>query len=139
MNREKIASLVLRIGVAFAFLYPPLNALWNPDSWLGYFPPFVHNLAQQAGLSDLLLLHGFGALEIVLTVWILSGWKVFWPALAAAVMLCVIVVTNLSQFEILFRDLSLAPAALALAFLSANVETKSSSGAGQDTQAHRSS
>ena len=139
MHQEKIANVLLRVGVAFAFLYPPIDALQNPDSWLGYFPPFIHTAAQQLGISDLLVLHTFGAVEVVLALWILSGWRIFWPALAGALMLCAIVLFNLSQFEILFRDLSLAAAALALAFLSVSVGAKSSSGANQDTQVHRSS
>jgi len=116
MSQQKIANLFLRLGVGFAFLYPPIDALWNPDSWVGYFPRFVHDAAQQAGISDILLLHSFGVFEVILAIWILSGWKVFWPALAAAAMLCTIVITNPSQFEVLFRDLSLAAAAFALAF-----------------------
>lgn len=115
MSQQKIAYLLLRLGVGFAFLYPPIDALFNPDSWLGYFPRFAHAAAQYVGIPDLVLLHSFGAVEVVLALWILSGWRVFWPSLAAAVMLCAIVIFNPSQFEVLFRDLSLAVAALALA------------------------
>lgn len=117
MSQQKIADVLLRLGVGFAFLYPPIDALWNPDSWIGYFPPLVHLAAQHAGVPDLVLLHAFGVLEVVLALWIFSGWKIFWPALAAATLLCAIVITNPSQFEVLFRDLSLAAAALALALL----------------------
>lgn len=109
------ANLLLRVGVAFAFLYPPFNALANPDSWLGYFPPFVTIAANSAGISDLVLLHAFGVVEIVIALWILSGWKIFIPSLTATVMLAAIVVFNLPQFEVVFRDLSIAAASLALA------------------------
>lgn len=105
------AQLILRIGVAFAFLYPPLHALGNPDSWIGYFPPFLLSL----GIRDTVLLHGFGVAEVILALWIWSGWKMFWPSVAAAALLVAIVALNLSQFEILFRDLAIACAAAALA------------------------
>jgi uncharacterized membrane protein YphA (DoxX/SURF4 family) len=108
---HKAAQLILRIGVAFAFIYPPLDAIANPDSWVGYFPQFLLN----SGIPTTLLLHGFGVVEVVIALWILSGWRIIWPALAAAVMLVAIVAFNANQFELLFRDLSIAAAALALA------------------------
>jgi uncharacterized membrane protein YphA (DoxX/SURF4 family) len=105
------ANLALRIGLAFAFLYPALNALGNPDSWIGYFPPFLLNV----GIPAEVLLHGFGLVEVVVALWLLSGWKLVWPSLLAAVMLAGIVIFNLAQFEVLFRDVAIAAAALALA------------------------
>jgi uncharacterized membrane protein YphA (DoxX/SURF4 family) len=103
---------MLRGGVAFAFLYPPLNALADPDSWIGYFPGFVHGF-----VPDLMLLQAFGLVEIIIALWILSGWKVFWPALAAAFILVVIVACNVPQFQIVFRDLSIAAMSVALALI----------------------
>jgi hypothetical protein len=108
---DKTAGLILRIGVAFAFLYPALNALQHPDSWIGYFPPFLRD----SGIPNELLLHGFGMVEVGLALWLLSGWRIFWPACVCAAMLFGIVVFNLAQFEVLFRDISIAAAAMALA------------------------
>jgi|SRR5581483_9391862 len=108
---ERLGHLLLRIGVAFAFLYPPLDALHDPDSWIGYFPKFVTSFP----IDPLVTLHSFDVLEIVLALWLLSGWKVRVPALIMAVLLIAIVAFNLPQFPILFRDLAIAFAALALA------------------------
>lgn len=105
------AQWLLRIAVAFAFVYPPLDAAANPDSWIGYFPPFMFSL----GIPGEVLLHGFGVIEIVIAVWILWGWRLEIPAAVASVMLVAIVVFNGAQFEILFRDIAIALAALALA------------------------
>ena len=113
MTFGQIPYLLLRAGVAFAFLYPPLNALVDPNAWIGYFPTFVKGY-----VPDLVLLHVFGAVEVVVAVWILSGWRIFWPSLAAAAMLLAIVVFNPSNFQVLFRDISLAAMALTLAVLS---------------------
>jgi len=111
MSRENAAHVVLRLGVAFSFLYPPFSALTDPDSWVGYFPQFVRDLP----VDTYLLLHLFGALEVVIALWLISGWKVRYPAALAALMLVAIVAFNLNQFEVLFRDLTIAAAAIALA------------------------
>lgn len=102
---------LLRIAVAIVFVYPPLHALSNPDGWVGYFPQFVFSF----GIPPLVLLHGFGVIELVIAAWILSGWHIEWPATLAAFILAAIVALNGAQFEILFRDISIALACLALA------------------------
>ena len=101
---------LLRIGLAFAFLYPPLAAFFNPDSWIGYFPPFM-----MGSVPDLVLLHAFGVVEVVLALWVLVGKNIFWPCVVMAAMLVSIVLFNPGNFEVLFRDLSIAAMAIALA------------------------
>ena len=103
MSTEKLASIVLRAGVAFAFLYPPINALSDPYAWIGYFPLFTRGY-----VPDEILLHAFGVVEIVIALWILSGWRIFWPSVAATAMLLGIVAFNLPNFQVLFRDLTIA-------------------------------
>jgi uncharacterized membrane protein YphA (DoxX/SURF4 family) len=102
-------DLTLRIALALAFLYPPVNALSDPSSWIGYFPSFMHGI-----LPDMVLLHGFGVLEVLIALWLLSGRKIFYPATLAFVLLVAIVLFNANQFQVLFRDLSIALIALAL-------------------------
>src|SRR3989344_3386681 len=108
------SELLLRVAVAFSFLYPPLSALSDPDSWIGYFPPFLLDIA---GTNDVLLLHTFGIVEIVIALWLLFGKRVFVPSTLATLMLAAIVLVNPVQFSILFRDVSIALAAAALAFM----------------------
>ena len=108
---DKTAHLLLRLGVAFAFLYPAVSAISAPDSWVGYFPQFL--LA--SGIPSAVLLHAFGAVEAALALWILSGRSIFWPSALATAMLVAIVLVNFSQMEVLFRDLSIAAASMALA------------------------
>jgi len=114
--RSRSVFLILRIGLAFALLYPAINAVFNPLAWIGYFPPFMRGI-----IPDTLLLNAFGALEALLALWILSGWRIFYPSAAAFVLLVAIVITNPPQFQVVFRDLSIAAIALALAV--ANVPT----------------
>lgn len=113
----RFAYLLLRLGVAFAFVYPAISALSEPYTWLGYMPPFVLALAASLGVSDMVVLHLFGVLEVVVALWILSGWRIFWPALFASGLLLAIVALNWSEFPILFRDVSLAAMSFALALM----------------------
>lgn len=104
---------LLRVGIAFAFLYPPISALSDPVAWSGYFPPFIQSLP----IDIEILLHLFGVLEIAIALWILRARRLRIPSFLAAGLLLAIVVFNFNDFGILFRDVSLAFAALALAFL----------------------
>ncbi len=105
---------VLRTGLAFAFLYPPINALSDPSTWIGYFPLFMHGF-----VSDTVLLHSFGAVEVIIALWLLSGWRIFWPASLAFAMLLAIVAFDFQDFQVIFRDLSIAALALSLAIMHA--------------------
>ena len=107
-------SLVLRIGLAFAFLYPPISAFFDPFSWIGYFPNIAHAIIP----NDMLLLHTFGVFEVALALWILSGRGPFYSSSLAAFVLIVIVIFNYPQMDVLFRDLSIAAMAIALAISS---------------------
>ncbi|MBY0110769.1 hypothetical protein K2Y00_02080 [Patescibacteria group bacterium] len=108
-----VPELLLRVGVAFSFLYPPLSALGDPYSWIGYFPGFLVSLA---GTNGTLMLHAFGVIEVLIALWILFGKNIFIPSLLAGVALMAIVVLNGPQFLVLFRDVSIALAAFALAY-----------------------
>src|SRR3989344_8467882 len=112
MAYTKIADIVLRAGLAFAFLYPPINAVGDPNAWIGYFPQFTRGFVE-----DQLLLHLFGIVEVGIAFWLLSGWRVWIPASAAAVLLVGIVVFNIPEFQVLFRDLTIAALAVALALM----------------------
>ncbi len=112
MQSKKVVSLILRVSLAFAFIYPAVNAFFDPSSWIGYFPPFMMGF-----LPEQVLLHSFGALELLLALWVLSGWKVQVPASIMALMLLGIVMFNIPQFQVTFRDLSILGIALALVFM----------------------
>lgn len=112
MAVSRSVDIFLRLGVAFAFLFPPINAVFDPYSWIGYFPGFVRDIAPGLGI-----LHVFGIIEVVLGLWILSGRRVFVPSVIAAALLFLIVLMNLNDFQVLFRDISVAFMALALAVM----------------------
>lgn len=108
-----MAEWLLRAGLAFSFAYPAVDAWFDPFAWLGYFPA---SLIAAAGTHQLVLLHAFGAFELLLALWVLLGARVRVPALVMAAMLILIVACNLAQMQVLFRDLAIALAAVALAY-----------------------
>lgn len=114
MSREelgaKISFLLLRAGLAFSFAYAALRAEFDPNSWIGYFPPFLLHTVPE----DVLLIV-WGLFELVIAIWILSGRHIFIPCLLASISLIGLVIFNFSQIDILFRDVSLALVSLALA------------------------
>ena len=105
-------ELLLRIGVAFSFLFPPLAALSDPYSWIGYFPPFLTSLLP---VPEMILLHTFGVIEVLLALWILFGRRIFIPSTIAVLLLLLIIAFNMPLFDTLFRDVSIALMAAALA------------------------
>ena len=111
MHIVPLPHLLLRLAVAFSFSYPPIAALIEPDSWIGYFPAFIP--------ASVTLLHVFGAIELILALWIVFGKRIAIPSVLAALILLAIVVLNGAQFDILFRDISIALAAIALALVDA--------------------
>lgn len=113
-NRNDIADLILRIGVAFAFIYAAIAGFVDPDSWIGWFPQTLRNI-----IPDLLLLKLWGAYEIILALWILSGKKIFIPSALATLSLAGLIVTNFGAMDIIFRDVTILCATLALAIKTA--------------------
>jgi uncharacterized membrane protein YphA (DoxX/SURF4 family) len=112
------AELLLRFALGFSFIYPPVDAAMHPDDWVGYFPTFLMDLIVKIGILPHVLLHAFGVLELALAAWILFGRSARVPALVAAGTLVAIVAMNGPQFPVLFRDVSIAVGAIALALLS---------------------
>ena len=104
---------LLRIGVAFAFAYAAIAGFINPTAWVGFFPPFLKELAPANVVVGV-----WGVLEMLLALALLFVQRVFVPATIAAVLLLGITVFNVGAFDIVFRDVSIALAAIALALLS---------------------
>lgn len=105
--------LLLRLALAFSFLYAGFASLSDPDSWIGFFPLWLVSL-----LPDKILLAGFAVLEIALGLWFIFGRALFYAASLAMVLLLGIVVFNFGALDLVFRDFSLALCAAALAVLS---------------------
>lgn len=107
-------SRILRIGLAFALLYPAVDSLFHPNSWIGFFPAWVV-LTSPIDIVSLAML--FSVFEIALAVWLLFAKDPFYPAFLSFITLVAIVILDYNAFNILFRDVSIAFIALSLMVL----------------------
>lgn len=107
---ERFSDLLLRLAISFSFAYAAIGGFINPENWVGYFPTFLSDYIPEA---TLLLV--WGILELVLASWILFGKKIFIPAVIAGASLLGVVVFNWVSRDVVFRDISIALAAFALA------------------------
>lgn len=110
---KKETEILLRLALAFVFVYAAISSIMNPSSWIGFLPQRLDAIWP---LQNWLI--AFSICEIILALWILSGWKLLWSSLIAAAFLFAIVTVNLMAFDIVFRDLALGLSAMALAVLS---------------------
>ena len=112
-NPTKLAILLLRIGLAITFLYASVSSLLWPEAWLWYIPVWLQNL-----LPSQIQLTVHAIFELTLAIWLLTGWKTFYPALLYALDLLIIILLNISAMDVIFRDFGLLFAAGSLAILS---------------------
>lgn len=114
MEKEKLVSLILRIAIAFSFIYVAIAAFINPTNWIGYIPDFV-----TLGLMTkevFLMIHA--VFDLLIGAWLLSGKGTFYAAILSGIALAGIVLFNLGEMLVLYRDISILLAAIALAVLS---------------------
>jgi uncharacterized membrane protein YphA (DoxX/SURF4 family) len=109
MKKHPVTFLLLRFSIASVFLYAAIASLFEPQNWIGYFPLFLRHI-----LPERILLLGFSLYEFLLTVWLLWGKYIFYAACIAAVTLLAIIGSNIGALDIVFRDIAIFFAALAL-------------------------
>ena len=124
MDRMKLISLLLRIGIATAFLYPPVAAYLNPDGWIWFVPDFV-----EVFISKELFLTLFGIVELAIGAAILVMPNPLIPALAAAGVLGAIIVLDWNAFDVIFRDIAILLSCIALILLPRETPHRHESGA----------
>lgn len=110
-TKKGYTPLLLRVGLAFVFLYAAVASLAHPLEWAGYLPTFMTNI-----VSSTVAVRGLAVYELVLGTWLLSGMYVRYGALLSAATLGGIVAVSFSQLIVTFRDVGLLFAALALFF-----------------------
>ncbi len=115
MRAEQVQKtvLLLRISLAFVFIFAGIRSLMNPSDWIGFVPEWVSNF----GFTRENALFAHALLDIALGLLFLGNVKVKLFALLAAVWLFVIALApGLGVLDITFRDIGLGIAALALFF-----------------------
>ncbi|MDP3988677.1 MAG: hypothetical protein Q8P93_00345 [bacterium] len=109
-NRVLLATRILRLGIAFSFLFAGYASFTDPVSWVGFLPPWIDMYS-----DTILFMSAVG--EVIVGMWLLSGWQLPLASSIAAASLFGIVLFNVGQFQILFRDFALGIGAVALAVL----------------------
>lgn len=115
-----LISFLLRLGLAVPFLYAAIAATLDPNSWLGFFPGWLQSI-----IPGGLLLGLFSLYELALALWLLSGKKTYYAGGLASLTLLAITISNLGALDIVFRDIGLLLAAIALTILHKKSETTS--------------
>jgi uncharacterized membrane protein YphA (DoxX/SURF4 family) len=111
LHASSTTNLLLRIGLAFAFIYPPLSALIDPYAWVGYLPDVFLSLP----VESMVLLHIFGLIELIIGILLLLDFHTRKVSAVAGVILFVIVAYHYKQMDVLFRDIPILLMAVALA------------------------
>ncbi len=115
-NRDTYVRRLLQIGLAFVLIYAGIGALTEPLSWKAYTPSFL-----PGDLRDIVFqISTWG--ELFIAGWLLSGKKLAIPSFLMAIFLALIIGFNWSQLDILFRNVGLLFAALALGVMSLEEE-----------------
>lgn len=112
ISRANLPTVLLSCGLGFVFLYAGIDALIQPLNWAGYLPGFL-----SAFIAPSLALKLIAIYEIVLALWLISGRYRKIASILAALTLAGIIVVNLREFFITFRDVGLLFAAVALYFM----------------------
>lgn len=112
MNKPKVASFLIRLGLAVVLIYAAIAAWQEPLAWIGFVPPWVEQIMPATTFLDV-----FGIYQVLLGLWLLWGkWQKYSGALTALT-IAGVVLGNLAQWEIVFRDVPMVLSALALLFL----------------------
>ena len=104
---------LLRLGIAFTFLYAGISSLLNPSDWIWYIPKFVESIVPAS-----FALTSFSIVEIILGLWLLRGKNLKLAALVSTLILAGITLVSLNVFQVTFRDVGLTLSAFALFKLS---------------------
>lgn len=117
ISNINIACWLLRLGLAFVFLYAAVSSLRHPLEWVGYLPTFATKTIAAITLIKLVAIY-----ELVLSVGLISGKFLRYSALLCAVTLALIVLLNPSQLLTTFRDIGLVFMAVALYFIAKSTD-----------------
>src|SRR3989344_3060139 len=116
MGLRNLPQVFLRLGLAFTLLYAAWSAFQNPLNWIGFLPSNLISLVPfQVTARDILM--AFSIAQVGIAALLLLGKQVMLASLATAALLLGIIWFNFGAMDILFRDVGLFFAALALAFL----------------------
>lgn len=109
--RTFLGTFLLRIGVAFALLYPAVMSFVSPEKWIGRLPAVISSF--MAPKTFLMLL---AAYEILFAILILIKPDPGWIAGIVFLTFALTAVFTYSDFDLVYQNVTMGLAALALAF-----------------------
>jgi uncharacterized membrane protein YphA (DoxX/SURF4 family) len=113
-----LQSWLLRVGLAFVFLYAAVSALFDPSRFTQYMPPSLPAWLHRYCVPT------FSAYEVLLVIGLLTGRRLFAVSMLSAATVAAIVVVNPDSFELLFRNVAISCAALSLAVHAREMERR---------------
>lgn len=113
MSNQNLSSLLIRLGLAFVFLYAAVFMTISPEKYIDYFPKYMRDL-----VPGYTLLHVFAIFEVGLSFFLIIGKYTFAVAVISFLTMFALTVVNLDRFSVLFRNVSIILSALALAIQS---------------------
>jgi hypothetical protein len=108
-GEERLASWLLRIGLAFVLSYAATASFADPETFAPYFPSFM----PAAWATELLPV--FAVFETLLAVGLMTDRYAYTASMLAGLTMVAIVALNPAAFDLLFRNVAIACAAFALA------------------------
>ena len=110
---QAISLFFLRAGLVFVLLYAAITGLLHPEKYVKWVPP---QIIDALSLHLPFFLNVFFGVEIVLALLLISKRWAYLGALVAAILLTGITLLNVDALDIVFRNVGLVCAALALYF-----------------------
>ncbi len=104
--------VLIRAGLAFSFFYAGVASFIDPLSWVGFIPSWVDvfNVGKE------MILYAHALLDIILGVWLISGFRQKLAGyFACAFLFAIVAAAGTQNLLVTFRDISLALVALGYA------------------------
>ncbi len=115
MSRAAVSWFILQLGLAVTFVYAGVDILWHPSNWIGWLPQWVSAISP---LKDTPLLYTIGVAHIILAVLLfVPRYTRVAAALLAAFLVALLVSSSRDSWLIVYRDVGVLAAALALILL----------------------
>lgn len=109
---KDIPSISLRYGLAFVFIYAGIVFTLDPQKGLQYVPKLIQGIIDPKIFVSL-----FTAYEFILSAWLIWGKWSRYSGFVTAITTIAITLPNLDQFNLLFRNVAIFSAAIALSTL----------------------
>lgn len=104
---------LLKIGLSFVFIYIAIASIALPNAWVSLSPVYLRFF-----FAPQIIIYAAAVYEIILGLWLISGKQTYYAAILSAITLLLVILFNLGSLMIIFYDISLIFASLALVSLS---------------------